>query len=325
MKTIEILKEDYRQNPNRDENWEKNISTKYLNEMVCHNCRKKVEYKDIVKITKKAIFLRSVDDNICCSKSCSASLTNIKVHKNNPSRGIEFNKQMISRLQSVGFDNFYKNPSEMKKSISIRNSNDNPKWHSSHTSEKYSEIKLKAGKDIRKRLKGKTLEEIYGKEKADMIKLKNSKSNSGENNPMYGKPSGYFTGGGISGKYKQYYFRSLLELSFILEMEYENVNFISAENSKFKIEYEYENTTRNYFPDFYLIDSDTVIEIKPYRSLNDRLNKVKFEKAYGTFNNFVIITEKNIENVLTIEKLKDLMISNNKILISDHSKKKFEL
>ena len=65
--------------------------------------------------------------------------------------------------------------------------------------------------------------------------------------------------------------------------------------------------------------------IKPYRSLNNCLNKAKFKKAYGTFNNFSIITERDIKNVLTIDKLKELIKINSEILISKNSKKKFEL
>lgn len=42
-------------------------------------------------------------------------------------------------------------------------------------------------KNASNRLKGKSFEELYGKEKSDIIKVKLSKNKSGENNPFYGK------------------------------------------------------------------------------------------------------------------------------------------
>jgi len=60
------------------------------------------------------------------------------------------------------------------------------------------------------------------------------------------------------GRYKNWKFRSLMELSFILDNE--NKNIVSAEN--IKIPYVIKNKNRNYHPDF-LLDGRILIEIKP--------------------------------------------------------------
>ena len=51
-----------------------------------------------------------------------------------------------------------------------------------------------------------------------------SKASSGENNPMFGRPSPNKSGAGIGGWYKEkIYFRSILELSFIIMNETKNI------------------------------------------------------------------------------------------------------
>lgn len=57
---------------------------------------------------------------------------------------------------------------------------------------------------INKSNKGKTFEEIYGKEKAVELKEKLSERFSGEGNPMFGKPSPEGSGNGWSGWYKNF-------------------------------------------------------------------------------------------------------------------------
>ena len=64
--------------------------------------------------------------------------------------------------------------------------------------------------------KGTTFEEFYGQEKAKVIKEKFSLRMRGKNNHMYGKPSPNGSGNGWSGHYGSFYFRSLLELSFLI-------------------------------------------------------------------------------------------------------------
>jgi hypothetical protein len=64
----------------------------------------------------------------------------------------------------------------------------------------------------------KTYEELYGKEKANKMKNNLSILNSGSKNKMYGKPSPQGSGNGWSGWYKGWYFRSLIELSYMVNV-----------------------------------------------------------------------------------------------------------
>jgi hypothetical protein len=106
----------------------------------------------------------------------------------------------------------------------------------------------------------------YGKEEADIrleeFKQKISKVTSGENNPMYGKPPPKGSGVGWKGWYKNHFFRSLRELTYILTMEENNIKWISAENIRIKYKCPLGND-RTYSPDF-LVGSK-LIEIKPIR------------------------------------------------------------
>lgn len=126
--------------------------------------------------------------------------------------------------------------------------------------------------------------EKYGKEKADKkmekYKEKHRKNNSGKNNPMYGKPSPQGSGNGWSGHYKNFYFRSLKELSFIVNyIERFGFNYQSLERAKYKIKYICpQGQERNYFGDF-LLNDKYFVEIKPKRLINSPNNKAKFEAA----------------------------------------------
>lgn len=155
--------------------------------------------------------------------------------------------------------------------------------------------------------KGKTWEERFGKEKAKKIKQKLSDAFSGSKNNMFGKPSPNGSGNGWSGWYKGLYFRSMLELSFLVKNFNESLK--SAEN--ISIEYiDYAGSERTYHPDF--IDCKFLIEIKPKNLINSKNNKLKFSaaKEYCKKNNliFKIYTEDNI-NKLSNEEIKNLYMS----------------
>ena len=131
----------------------------------------------------------------------------------------------------------------------------------------------------------------HGKEIADekllSFKRKQSENNKGENNPMYGKPSPVGSGNGWSGWYKGWYFRSLLELSYmIFVIERFNLNWECGEKKKNKIEYYIDGGKRNYFPDF-IINNKYVVECKPRSLWASEINKSKFyyAKRYCSENN----------------------------------------
>lgn len=156
-------------------------------------------------------------------------------------------------------------------------------------------------------MRGKTLEEIYGVEKAVEIRKNISEKTKGELNPMFGRPSPNKSGHGIGGWYKnKIYFRSLLELSFLIMHEHDEV--LSAEH--FAIPYEYENVVHTYHPDFQI--GNTIYEIKAEWQKNSECNAKKFFKAeeFCEKNNYIftVLTEKAIP-MITVEKVKELELS----------------
>ena len=157
----------------------------------------------------------------------------------------------------------------------------------------------------------------YGKEEADkknkIWKQKQGKKLSGKNNPMYGKPSPMGSGNGWSGWYKGYFFRSILELSYLKYLIDNDIKFVSCDNKKeFKIKYLKNGQERNYFPDFYLKDTQEIIEVKPYKAVNYIDNKIKFKAAKRKYKNkFLIVTDKIIkrldnEIIIKLHEFRDL-------------------
>lgn len=131
------------------------------------------------------------------------------------------------------------------------------------------------------KLRGRTLIDLHGKEKAELIRSK--LGSKGEKNGMFGKPSPQGSGNGWSGWYKGWYFRSLRELSFMINyIERFNFKWQTLENKKHAIPYiNYEGTKRNYFPDF-LLNDKYIIEIKPKKlwSSIDVLSKSNAAELY---------------------------------------------
>lgn len=172
--------------------------------------------------------------------------------------------------------------------------------------------------------KGKTIDEIHGKEKSDIIRKKISDKVSGKNNPMYGKPSPSGSGNGWSGWYEGWFFRSLLELSYMVNViERFNLKWENAEKSKYKIEYfDYKGTPRTYYPDF-LVEGKYLVEIKPKRLWNSSNVKDKKDAA-------VIFCEKNnfkykliSPRKLTFDEI-NLLVEQTKIKFTDRYKMKFD-
>ena len=125
--------------------------------------------------------------------------------------------------------------------------------------------------------------EKYGKDEADRRRKekadKASKQCSGMGNPMYGKPSPQGSGNGWSGWYKGWYFRSLKELSYVvLVIEANGYKWRSAESKDLKIPYVVDGISRTYFADFF-IDETTLVEVKPKKLMDSRLNSLKKEAA----------------------------------------------
>lgn len=92
----------------------------------------------------------------------------------------------------------------------------------------------------------------------------------------------------LTGWYNGLYFRSSLELSFLVQNH--DKSFSSCETNKYKIIYDDNGKKRCYYPDF--TDGELIYEIKPTGLLDTYINKLKIQegiKVHG--NNYKVITE----------------------------------
>lgn len=122
----------------------------------------------------------------------------------------------------------------------------------------------------------------YGKTIADkkesIRRNKLSKRMSGKKNPMYGKPSPMKSGNGWKGWYKGTFFRSLRELCYMIFLDKNKIHWETAETKKFNIRYKFNKSDRTYKPDF-IINKNTIIEIKPKKLHNTKIVKIKARYA----------------------------------------------
>jgi hypothetical protein len=156
-----------------------------------------------------------------------------------------------------------------------------------------------------------SLEENYGVDRAREMRKRFSEQNSGSNNPMYGKPAPPKAGNGISGWYRnQLYFRSLLELAFILKCEADGKKLQSAERKEYRFPYILEGVQRTYAPDF--VDEDGVLyEIKPSSLAKSKLVQIKLQAAPSVR----LVTEDELQRPTKPELMK--MIESGIVKIDD--------
>jgi len=262
--------------------------------------------------TQIAVKWFSSGEDIACSKSCVSSINNRKASKESYiKRGEKSRETQRGRT----FEQLHGNEKalELKSFISKRLSESNPRWSTLYRTEEEIEHqrelnRQRSNNPFSNSTKGKTLEELYGEEKAASIKAKLSEKSRGENNPMYGKPSPLKSGGGTKGFYRGYYFRSSMELLFMHNCWKRGIVFVSAEKN-FAVEYELNGIKRTYRPDFYLPETNTVVEIKPLYMTKFANNVKKFEAAKKKFANFEVKTEKDLEWIAA-EEHKELVETN---------------
>lgn len=96
-------------------------------------------------------------------------------------------------------------------------------------------------------------------------------------------------GKGKRGYYKGYYCQSSWELAYVIYNLDHNIYFI---RNKKGFSYIIDNIERTYFPDFYLPDTDTYIEVKGYY---DRKSKIKTQQFRG---NLQILQIKEMKPIL---------------------------
>ena len=110
---------------------------------------------------------------------------------------------------------------------------------------------------------GKTVEEIHGEEKGRAIRALKSVQTRGELNPAFGKV--YARGGrSVKGHYKSFFFRSLLEYSFMKHLERRGFDLArDVRYERFRVPYIFEEHKRTYTVDFHVVPEKIVYEVKP--------------------------------------------------------------
>lgn len=106
------------------------------------------------------------------------------------------------------------------------------------------------------------VEEAIRRETERRKKLSNAMS--GERNPMFGKPAPLAAGAGIKGWYRDRFFRSLRELSYMLCLDREGKRWKTGETQDYAISYvnPYTGARATYYPDF-IVDDCVMVECKP--------------------------------------------------------------
>jgi hypothetical protein len=170
-------------------------------------------------------------------------------------------------------------------------------------------------------VRGMSLEDRVGEEKAASIKAK-AKQFFIDHNPQRGKPAPKGGGGGWSGHYDGWYFRSLKELSYKINViEAKGLKYENAEKAKYAIPY---GENRTHFADFVI--GDTIVEIKPVRSACFKTNVEKREagEKWAAAHNmkYVMVTDDQYPQ-LTTEQIADLIVSG-KLVFIERYRLKFE-
>jgi hypothetical protein len=233
------------------------VSTKqhYLNSVksnsLCLSCSKtKVKVDDLTAIYEKTCpscgGVQSYK-NKPCLRSATKSNTLCKkcrsIPENNPFYGKKHTEKTKELLSKV--DKSYTKTKEFKDKVIVgMDGNTNRKPYYQCWLEKYGEAEAK-----RLMCELKTKQSIRG---------------SGKNNHMYGKPSPQGSGNGWSGWFKGWYFRSLRELSYMVNViEYGGLDWKTTETKEFSIKYtDWDGVERNYFPDF-IVNNCEIVEVKP--------------------------------------------------------------
>ena len=137
-------------------------------------------------------------------------------------------------------------------------------------------------------------------EKALKTKKERGIDYSGKNNPQFGKSPSPKAGRGIQGYYKKVWFRSSLELFYLMYFDENKIQFESAETQKYKVEYLVDGVARTYSPDFYLLEEDKIIEVKPKSRITEKTIKLKMKALKEKFgeNNCEFRTELDIKDFI---------------------------
>ncbi|MCL5407358.1 MAG: DNA polymerase III subunit alpha [Patescibacteria group bacterium] len=185
---------------------------------------------------------------------------------------------------------FYKNPSKKTSREKIRKARiefyqqGGKPWNYGLTIET-NDILKKTGQKISRALAGRSLEDLWGKEKAEKFKKAHSERNKGSNNPMFGRTPPHRKGGFRSDL--GHYVRSSWEADFARILQFHRINY-QYEPKTFHL-IKNNGEVLNYTPDFYVPSENTFYEIKGWLHNLDAEKIKLFQEQYPQ-NNFVIIS-----------------------------------
>ncbi|MDD3292918.1 MAG: DNA polymerase III subunit alpha [Candidatus Pacebacteria bacterium] len=251
--------------------WKKLKDLKKGDEILMKNKAKHLIYNTCQKCGKQIDGQKEGRSNFCYK--CSAS------YYKNPSKG--YSRKNISKAKKAFYEQGGK---PWNYGITIEN---NEKWR---------ETAIK----ISKALKGRSLEELWGKERADEFKRAHSERVRGENNPMFGKSPHHRKGG-----FREdlgHYVRSSWEADFARILKLYNLDY-EYEPKTFSLKRE-NGEIINYTPDFYVPEKNTFYEIKGWMHDLDKEKINLFIKQYPYLNFVLIDTTRFAELAL---KYKDLV------------------
>lgn len=170
--------------------------------------------------------------------------------------------------------------------------------------------------------------ERYGKDEADtrLEKFRQAQRNahSGTKNNMYGKPAPNGAGNGWSGWYKGWFFRSIHELSYMVNhIEKNGWLWVSAEKKELTIPYtDWKGAQRTYRADF-VINGNILVECKPKKLHNSIGVKSKSEAARMFCEERGWTFEIVAPDMLSVEQVK-LMLSSGLVTMMESKIGKFK-
>jgi hypothetical protein len=268
---------------------------------ICPKCSSEIKYK-------LETFKKNADKNNSLCKRCA-----MKELSNRP----EVKRKASERIKGENNPGYgggiWKNRKHSDESIEkIRKSKEipNPYFQTEEFRNKISKLTKGDNNPMRGRNCYQIWVEKFGLEEANN-KMSTFKENlrissSGKNNPMYGKISPKGSGNGWGGWYNDIYFRSLHELSFLVNMvDRFGLNIKSGELEEYSVNYIFEGSERKYFSDW-IVNDKYMVEIKPKKLKKTGINLVKFEAARNYCNENNLIFKIIDPGIPSIEELNEL-------------------
>ena len=226
------------------------------------------------------------------------------------------------------FDKKHTKESMEKMIETSNNSEKRKKYYEKIRSEEYRKFLsdwMKENSPMRGNSQYKFWVEQYGVEIANQKKKEwaSKVGRKGEKSYWFGKTPPYGSGNGWSGWYNGWYFRSLLELSYMINViEKNNINWETGETNKYKIVFDYSGTTKNYFPDFILNDK-YMVECKPKNLWKTNLVQAKANAANDFCEKNGLIYKLRVIPILTDTEIETLYRNGN-LVWTDRYKDKYD-